>query len=106
MTVTSRTTWSSRNPSAAGSPAAGLANSAVTHARAWYAAHVTLRSLDDNGNHTKAVASALGSAPGDAGGDFAALSSDLTSGISADQTAFGTSARAGENMYTGLETAI
>jgi hypothetical protein len=91
---------------AAGSPAAGLANSAVTHARAWYAAHVTLRSLDDNGNHTKAVASALGSAPGDAGGDFAALSSDLTSGISADQTAFGTSARAGENMYTGLETAI
>jgi hypothetical protein len=91
---------------AAGSPGAGQANAAVTHAQAWYAAHVKLRSLDDNGNHAAAVASALGSKAGDAGGEFAALSGDLTNGITADQAAFGTSARAGENMYTGLEAAV
>lgn len=91
---------------AAGSPAAGQASAAVTRARAWYAAHVRLRSLDDNGNHAAAVASALGSAAGDAGADFTALSGDLTGGISADQVAFGTSARAGENMYSGLEIAV
>lgn len=91
---------------AAGSPAAGQATAAVTHAQAWYAAHAKLRSQDDNGNHVAAVTSALGSAPGDAGGEFAALSGDLTSGITADQAAFGTSAREGENMYTGLEVAV
>jgi hypothetical protein len=91
---------------ASGSPAAGLTTAAVTDTRAWYAAHVRLRSLDDNGNHAAAVASALGSAGGDAGGEFAALSRNLTSGISADQAAFAVSARAGESMYTGLETVV
>jgi hypothetical protein len=91
---------------AAGSPGAGQANAAITRAQAWYAAHAKLRSLDDNGNHAAAVASALGSGTGDAGGDFAALSGDLTNGIAADQAAFGTSAHAGESMYTGLEAAV
>jgi hypothetical protein len=91
---------------AAGSPAAGAAHAAAAHAQAWYQAHAKLRALDNGGNHTAAVASALGSGPAEAGGQFAAFASDLASGISADQRAFAVSAGAGENMYTGLEAAV
>jgi hypothetical protein len=91
---------------AAGSPAAATASAAAAHAQEWYQAHAKLRALDDGGNHAAAVASALGSGTGDAGGRFAAFSSDMASGISADQTAFAASASAGENMYTGLEAAV
>jgi hypothetical protein len=91
---------------AAGGPAAAAARAAAAHAQSWYQAHAKLRSLDDGGNHTAAVASALGSGTGDAGGQFAAFSSDMTSGINAGQTAFAASADAGESMYTGLEAVV
>lgn len=91
---------------AAGSPAASQAGAAISLAQDWYAAHARLRALDDNGNHSAAVASALGSAAGDAGGEFAALSGDLTRGMAADQVAFGVRARAGRSMYGGLEVVL
>jgi hypothetical protein len=91
---------------AKGSPAAGAADAAVTHAQAWFQAHANLRAQDDKGNHANAVNSALGSGPGDAGGEFALLSGDLTTGIDTDQSAFDASARAGSGMYGGLEAAV
>jgi hypothetical protein len=90
---------------AAGSPAASSVSAAAAHAGAWNAAHVKLRAADDSGNHSAAVASALGTGPGDAGGGFAAFSAAMTSGINADQAAFAASASAGGNMYGGLEAA-
>jgi hypothetical protein len=91
---------------AAGSPAAGAVTAAITHAQAWFTAHSALRAQDDNGNHPAAVASALGSGPGTAGGQFTAFSASMTSGINAEQAAFGGSARDGANMYGGLEAAV
>jgi hypothetical protein len=91
---------------AAGSPAAGLVTAAAGHADTWFAVHDALRTLDDNGNHAGAVTSALGSAKGTAGSQFTAFSADMTSGINADQAAFGVSAREGADMYSGLEAAV
>lgn len=91
---------------AAGSKAAPDVDAAASHARAWHAAHAALRHEDDSGNHASAVDSALGSASTTAGGQFAAFSAAMTSAIDADQAAFAVSARAGGNMYTGLEAAI
>jgi hypothetical protein len=90
---------------AAGSPAASSVSAAAAHATVWNAAHVKLRAADDSGNHTAAVASALGTRPRDAGAEFAAFSAAMTSGINADQAAFAASASAGGNMYGGLEAA-
>jgi hypothetical protein len=91
---------------AAGSPAAPAVNAAAAHNGAWNAAHKKLRSRDNSGDHAAAVTSALGTGPGDAGGQFDAFSAAMTSGIDADQAAFAASARAGGNMYAGLEPAI
>ena len=49
---------------AQGTPAAPAVAAAVSDARAWFAAHARVRSLDDNGNHPKAVASVLGTGAG------------------------------------------
>lgn len=97
---------SAAGSAAAGSPARSAVNAAVAHAGAWNAAHAKLRAADDGGNHSVAVASALGTGPGDAGGQFAAFSAAMIAGIDADQAAFTASARAGGNMYGGLEAGI
>jgi hypothetical protein len=69
-------------------------------AQAWYRAHAALRALDDGGAHVAAVRSAeIG---GDAAGRFAALSTDLSNGINADQAIFASSARNGRDAFTGL----
>jgi hypothetical protein len=76
---------------------------AVTEARAWFAAHATLRSADDNGRHPAAVASALGSQPGNAGAAFTRLSRDLSAATDSDQSVFNSTARSASSAYTGLE---
>jgi hypothetical protein len=88
---------------AKGTPAGPAVQAAVTDAKAWFAAHATLRSDDDNGKHPAAVNSALGARPGDAGAAFTRLSSDLSAAINSDQTVFNSTARSATSAYTGLE---
>lgn len=75
------------------------AHQALKDATAWFSAHAALRTLDDNGDHAAAVASARTGAAATA---FARLSADLTNGIAADQAVFGSSARSGRDAFTGL----
>ena len=91
---------------AVGSPAAAPVTSVVTDAKAWYLGHASLRALDDGGKHAAAVESALGSGPGDAGGSFARLSADLTTAMAEGQAAFDSPARAGADVYAGLEAGV
>ena len=72
---------------------------AAADAQAWYRAHEALRALDNGGNHTEAVRSALS---GDAATSFGALSVTLSDGINAHQAVFASSARGGRDAFTGL----
>jgi hypothetical protein len=74
-------------------------SAAEADAQAWYRAHAALRALDNGGNHPAAVQSAL---TGDAAAKFALLSTDLSNGINADQAVFASSARSGQDAFTGL----
>jgi len=74
-------------------------SAAEADAQAWYRAHAALRALDNGGNHAAAVQSAL---TGDAAADFAALSTDLSNGINADQALFASRANNGRDAFTGL----
>ena len=73
--------------------------SAAADAQAWYRAHAALRALDDGGNHTAAVQSALN---GQAAASFNRLSADLSDGINAHQAVFASDARGGRDAFTGL----
>jgi hypothetical protein len=75
------------------------AQAAATAAKAWYKAHAALRAVDDSGNHTGAVSSALNGA---AATQFAALRTALDNGITADQAVFARNARDGRNAFTGV----
>jgi hypothetical protein len=78
----------------------GVSVSAVkADARAWYRAHAALRVLDNGGNHTAAVQSAL---EGDAADKFVSLSAALSNGINADQAVFASKAHSGQDAFTGL----
>ena len=94
---------SAMSAAAQGTPAGPAANAAVTDAAAWFADHVKLRSLDENGRHQAAVASALGTGSGDAGATFTRLTDDLSSAINSDQAVFNSTARSASSAYTGLE---
>ena len=74
-------------------------DSAAADAQAWYRAHAALRALDDSGNHTAAVQSALN---GQASATFTRLSADLSGGIGAHQAVFASDARGGRDAFTGL----
>ena len=75
------------------------AQAAATAAKAWYKAHAALRAVDDSGNHTAAVSSALNGA---AATQVAALRTALDNGITADQAVFARNARDGRNAFTGV----
>jgi hypothetical protein len=78
----------------------GVSASAIAaDAQAWYGAHAALRAQDDAGNHLAAVQSALA---GDAATRFAALSTELSTGITVDQAVFTAKARSGREAFTGL----
>lgn len=91
---------------ARGSPGAVLAAAAATTATAWYAAHRTVRFLDDNGKHTQAVHLVTARGPGHSGTLFARLDSSLTGAISADQVVFRSNAVAGRDAFAGLEVGV
>ena len=91
---------------AGGSPAAQPAAAAARAATAWYAAHRTVRSLDDNGQHTQAIALVTTPGPGHSSTLFTRLDSSLTKGIAADQAVFQASAAAGRDAFTGLEAGV
>jgi hypothetical protein len=91
---------------ASGSPGAGSAAAASAAATAWYAAHRTVRSLDDNGKHTQAVTLVTTPGPGHSGTQFSRLDSALTSAIAADQVVFRSNAVAGRDAFTGLEVGV
>ena len=91
---------------ARGSPAAGAAAAAAGAATAWYAAHRTVRSLDDNGQHTQAVHLVTTSGPGHSSTLFARLDGSLTGAVAADQAVFRSNAMAGRDALTGLELGV
>jgi hypothetical protein len=91
---------------ARGSPGAGQTTAAATMATAWYAAHRTVRSLDDNGQHTHAIALVTTPGPGHSDTLFTRLDGSLTAAIAADQAVFRTNAVAGRGAFTGLEVAV
>jgi hypothetical protein len=99
------TLLSAASSAAQGTPAGPAVAAAGSDAQAWFAAHAQVRSLDDNGNHAKAVASVLGTGPADAGASFARLSADLGRAINSDQAVFNTTARSASGAYVGLEPA-
>jgi hypothetical protein len=88
---------------ALGTPAGPALAAAAGDASAWSADHARLRSLDDNGQHQAAVASATGTGAGDAGQAFAQLSQQLSAAISSDQSVFDADAPAAVTAYSGLE---
>ncbi len=75
-------------------------------ARDWFAAHATVRSLDDAGKHTAAVKSVLGTESGDAGAQYARLAAKLRAAITLDQEAFDAHARASASAFTLLEPGV
>ncbi len=88
------------------SPGASSALAATAAATDWYRAHKTVRALDDNGQHTKAVRLVTTQGPGHASTLFARLDGSLTSAIAADQAVFRAHATAGRNAFTGLEIGV
>jgi hypothetical protein len=74
-------------------------SAAEADARAWYRAHAALRALDNGGNHSAAVQSALA---GDAADQFKSLSAVISNGINADQAVFASKANRGQDAFTGL----
>jgi hypothetical protein len=87
-----------------GAVEASAGNGAVAaDAQAWYRAHAALRALDDSGNHSAAVQSALA---GEAAARFARLSADLSNGIDAGQAVFASDARGGRDAFTGLAVGV
>ena len=91
---------------ARGSPGAGQAAAAATAATAWYAAHRTVRSLDDNGKHTEAVRLVTTPGPGHSGTQFTRLDGALTAAIAANQAVFRSNAVTGRDAFTGLEVGV
>jgi hypothetical protein len=91
---------------ARGTPAQPAVTAAVSDARAWFTAHAGVRSLDDNGNHSAAVASVLGTGPRDDGQAFTRLSGDLTTAINSDQAVFNATAHTAAGAYTGLAPGV
>jgi hypothetical protein len=92
--------------SARGTPAASLAAQAVAQASAWYRAHRTVRSLDDNGGHAQAIRLVTTPGPGHSGTLFGQLDGSLTGAIAADQAVFRSGALAGRDAFTGLEVGV
>ena len=91
---------------ARGSPGAGPAPAAATAATAWYGAHRTVRSLDDNGQHTQAMRLVTTPGPGHSEHPVRAPRRLADRAIAADQAVFRAHAMAGRSAFTGLEVGV
>jgi UDP-N-acetylmuramyl pentapeptide phosphotransferase/UDP-N-acetylglucosamine-1-phosphate transferase len=65
-----------------------------------------MRSLDDNGKHTKAVKLVTTPGPGHSGTQFTRLDGALTAAIAANQAVFRSNAVTGRDAFTGLEVGV
>jgi len=88
---------------AAGSPAAGKSQAAVTDVQAWVKEHQQVRSADNGGDHLGAVDLVQSGASGTA---FEKVKADLNSAITADTRAFDANARSGQGAFTALEAGM
>ncbi len=91
---------------ARGSPGAAAAARAAATAPAWYAAHRTVRSLDNNGKHVQAVHLVTTPGAGHSSTLFGQLDGALTTAIAADQVVFRSNAVAGRDAFTALEVGV
>lgn len=91
---------------ARGSPGAGAAVSAAATATAWYAAHRTVRFLDDNDKHNQAILLVTTPGAGHSETLFGQLDDSLSAAIAADQVVFQSNAVAGMDAFTGLEVGV
>jgi len=91
---------------ARGSRGGSQAAAALGDAPTWYIAHQQVRSLDDSGQYTAAVGSALGAGPADSGYRFARLDANLTGAIAADQASFRSAAQQGRDDLALLEAGM
>ena len=91
---------------AAGTPAGPAVTAAASDATSWFNDHAALRSLDIHGQHSSAVASALGTGRSDAGAAFSRLSDDFAAAIHSDQAVFNSTAPGATSAYTGLLAVI
>lgn len=89
-----------------GTPAASEAANAAATAARWYTAHRTVRSLDNSGQHSRAIQLVTTPGPGHSSTLFTRLDSSLTHAIAADQAAFRSDAAAGRGAFTGLEAGV
>lgn len=88
---------------AAGSPAAGQAQAAVTDVQGWLAKHQQVRKTDNGGDHLGAVDLVQS---GVSGAAFEKASLDLKNAIQADSQAFDANARNGQGAFTALEAGM
>jgi hypothetical protein len=91
---------------ARGTPAAPAVAAAVSDSGTWFTAHARVRSLDNSGNHAKAVTAALGQEAGSDGASFTRLSRDLSAATADDQAVFDSTARSASGAYSGLEAGL
>jgi hypothetical protein len=88
--------------SARGSPADDAASAAAGLAPAWYAAHRTVRSLDDHGRHRQAIIQATVPGSTHSGTLFLRLDTALNRGIAMDEAFFTARAASGQQAFAGL----
>jgi len=72
----------------------------------WFESHQVVRALDNGGNYTAAVRSALGRGQADSGAWFAVAETDLIRAIAADQASFRSAAQQGRDALAGLEAGM
>lgn len=91
---------------ARGSPGGPQATAALSDAPAWFERHQAVRALDDSGNYTAAVRSALGRGQTGSGTWFVVVETDLIRAIAADQGSFRSAAQQGRDALAGLEAGM
>ena len=89
-----------------GSPGGGSALAATTAATAWYRAHKTVRALDDNGQHTKAVGLVTIAGPGSFQHPVRAPRRLADQRYRRGSGRISAHAMAGRNAFTGLEIGV
>ncbi|HET6214557.1 MAG TPA: hypothetical protein VFE14_16955 [Micromonosporaceae bacterium] len=81
-------------------------DSAIANARAWQAVHKNIRTLDNDGRYSEAVAAAIGSDPTSAGSVFIKLDDDLAAAIAHNTDRFNRQVSAASGALSGVAVAI
>jgi hypothetical protein len=89
-----------------GPAGAHWATAARSGTAAWQAVNQRVHELDVTNQYTAETQLVTGTAPGTAATQFAALDSDISAAIAADQAVFRSSASAGSSAFGGLEAGV